>query len=435
MGEGSVVRTAMVRFTLLSGACLIVIVLVSFVLADTLARSIATQEAQDRTHRFADAVASKVMDADTRRESQGSELEAALRSRLTDDSIVHAAVYASDGTIIWSADPSQIGEVEELGEDVQQLFVTHGSVADYETTEHARADGDELTEDVLEVYAGAFDADGEPFVLEWYWPTANLDENQANIVRHLLPLTAGSLLLFGLLVLPLTLATARRVEKERGRRTEFALKLSRADRRRLSEALHDGVVQDLSGIGYVLPIIAKDLPPGSAGHEMLGEVRAAMQRNTSAIRELIADIRPVDLAGDGFREALEGLVARTEAQGVIPTELVVEGNVEELSEAARALILRIAREGLRNVVRHSSAGTASVTVSVQDLQAGVVVADDGVGPGSPAPRPLGEPTEDKHFGLDLVREALQDLGGTVVLRRRPGGPGAELVADFRLDRP
>lgn len=437
--EGSVVRSAMARFTIMSLACLLVLGIVSVALAGNIARAVSINSAREHTLSFARAVAAPLLDAEVRASPELTPLDTALHFRLDDGSIRHAVVYAQDGTIIWSADHSITGRgiKAPLSTEVQDLFTQGGTIAHLEEVTHAGGPGAQTPTPVLEVYAGAADADGVPFVLEWYLPTSDIERDQADVVRRLLPLTLGSLVLFQLLVLPLTLSTARRVEQERLRRTEYALKFSRIDRRRLSEALHDGVVQDLSGIGYVLPIISKDLPSESAGRELLAEVGRAMQRNTSAIRGLIADFRPVDMSGPGFREACEALAARTGEQGV-STTVRVAGPVDTLNETALGLGYRIAREGLRNVVLHSGGATARLEVVLDNPWLRVSVVDDGTGPAGDGGQVLRSSVQrgsdgDSHFGLALIEEALAAVGGRLELRRADGG-GAELLAEFRPDR-
>ncbi|WP_122260585.1 histidine kinase [Ornithinimicrobium cerasi] len=429
-GERSVVREAMIRFVVLGAVCLVVAGLLTVLLAGSVARSIATREAEVRTLSFATAVAGPTLDAATRRRAEGP-LVQALNNRLLDDSIVHAAIYDTDGRVVWSADPGAIGTTEELSDEVRQLLGGQDTVAEYSVETHAGSSGQEEEMVVLEVYATAIGADGVPFVLEWYWPTSHLEANERQLMRLLLPLTLGSLLLFALMILPLTLATARRVEKDRTRLTQHALNASKIERRRLSEDLHDGVVQDLSGIGYVLPMVGKDLPEDSVGHAVLAQIRTSMQRNISAIRGLIAEIRPIDMRGNGFREAMDGLVSRMGEQGV-ETTVTLTGDLDVLGPTARSLVYRIAREGLRNVLRHSGAQHAWVEVRQQSSLVHVLVRDDGVGPtGERAARPSDDP-EDSHFGLDLLREAVSDLDGELALRPGSGG-GTELAVSFRHD--
>ncbi|WP_156875630.1 histidine kinase [Ornithinimicrobium pekingense] len=427
--ERSVVRQAMTRFLLLGGISLVVVAMVTAVMANAVARAVATREAEDRTLTFTRVIAGPALDASTMEDLASSPLVQALRNRLLDDSISHAAVYDPDGTVIWSADPAAVGTTEPLSAEVRALIGTTGTVSHFSRETHAGGGEEDL---VLEVYASGVDADGRPFVMEWYWPTSHLRESQAQVMRLLLPATLGSLLLFALLILPLTLSTARRVERDRARLTRHALDASRLERRRLSEDLHDGVVQDLSGIGYVLPMLGQALPAESQAQPLLTQIQQTMQRDIATIRGMIADIRPVDLRGDGLREALDGLASRMSERGVATTAHL-DCDVESLSTSARALVYRVALEGARNVLKHSHAEHARVEVAGQDSQVRVRVWDDGAGSGPD--RSVRQPDEesDHHFGLALLEEAVSDLDGGLTLGRAAEG-GTELVVVFRPDR-
>lgn len=422
--ERSVVRVAMTRFLILGGITFVVVALLTVPMASTVARAIARIQAEERTLTFTRTIA--VPDMTGSGAISDTALAIALEHRLTDRSISHAALYDAEGRVLWSADPAAIGLREELDPAVTDLFGGTGAVSHFSTSMHAGGGEAAL---VLEVYAVAVGADGEPFVMEWYWPTSQMAQSVGRTMVLLLPLTLGSLLLFAALILPLTLSTARRVERDRARLTRHAMQASRVERRRLSEDLHDGVVQDLSGIGYILPMLGRALPPGSSEEALLSQVQQTIRRDISTIRATIADIRPIDLRGDGFREAIGELATRMESQGV-ETTVELDCDVDSLTPMARALVYRTLREAARNVVRHSRAQHAHIAVTGQASLIRVSVRDDGVGPGEAADLTTTREAGDPHFGLALLAEAISDLDGELELRPVAGG-GTEFVALLR----
>ena len=427
--DRSVVAEAMSRFLLLGGISLVLVSVLTAVVANAVARSIATREAEVRTLTFTRVIAAPELDAATLQDMSDSPLVQDLDNRLLDDSISHAVVYDADGLVMWSAEPDAVGTTVSFDQEVRDLVGGSGVVSHFSRETHAGGGEGEL---VLEVYATARGADGAPFVLEWYWPTSHLRDSQAQVLRMLLPTTLGSLLLFAALILPLTLSTTRRVERDKARLTRQALRASSIERRRLSEVMHDTVVQDLSGIGYILPMLRRAIPEDAREHAMVTQIQEAMHRSISTIRDLIADIRPVDLRGDGLQQALEELAARTDEQGV-QTELRVQGELDRLTPSARSLVYRVAREGTRNVLRHGRARQAVIEVVQEAPHVRVTVRDDGVGPRDGATALGAEDTQESHFGLSLLREAVADLDGDLVLQGGPDG-GSELVVRFRPDR-
>ena len=428
-GDRSVVRQAMTRFLLLGGITLVVVSLLTVVTSNAVARAIATREAEVRTLTFTRVIAAPAMDSSTMADMSDSAVVQDLGNRLLDDSISHAVVYDPAGRVLWSADPDAVGRTETLDADVRAIVGGDEAVSHFSRETHAGGEQGEL---VLEVYAAGRGADGDAFVMEWYWPTAHLRDSQAQVMRMLLPTTLGSLLLFAALILPLTLSTARRVERDRARLTRHALQASRIERRRLSEVMHDSVVQDLSGVGYLLPMLGREMPENEHARGMLAQIQSAVQRNIATIRDMIADIRPVDLRGEGLLEALEALAARMEDQDV-PTEVRLDPQLEHLSLSARSLVYRVAREGARNVLRHSHAHHAVIEVAEEPPYVRVTVRDDGIGLGRGAGVHRSDGSQDQHFGLSLLGEAVSDVDGDLHLQDAPAG-GAELVVRFRPDR-
>lgn len=415
----------MLRFTLLSLVGLALVTLVTVPLAAWIARSMALLDAEDRTRVFTRMVAAPLLTEAVREGPAGSPLELALQTRLDDGTVVHVVMWDRDGRVVWSEDRSLIGSTYPLEADVLEVFESMGSRSEYSQVMHGGGD-DGVP--VLEVYAAARDADGVPFVLEWYWPASRLDDAKHEILARILPLTIGSLVLLHVLVLPLTLDTARRVDAERARLARHTTAVQVMERRRLSEDLHDGVLQDLSGVGYVLPTVARELPPDSTGRGLLDQMARTMQHDVQAIRAMIADIKPPSFAGSGFIDALDALTHRTRDQG-LSADIVVQGDVEALPSGARALAYRIAREGLRNAVKHAQASRALVVIDVGREAVVVTVRDNGVGPEGT----LNADPDRDHFGLELLGEAVREAGGGLELRAADGG-GAELVAGFRSDR-
>ncbi len=107
-----------------------------------------------------------------------------------------------------------------------------------------------------------------------------------------------------------------------------------------------------------------------------------------------------------------GLYSRVSAPEELP----------DLSNEAEVALFRALQEGLSNVARHADARSVTVRVSLDVERLVLSVRDDGSGP----PREgLRELERRGHMGLAGMRERINALGGTVVLRG-DAGEGAEL---------
>jgi signal transduction histidine kinase len=92
-----------------------------------------------------------------------------------------------------------------------------------------------------------------------------------------------------------------------------------------------------------------------------------------------------------------------------------------------ALAYRVAREGLRNVLKHTDASEVHLVVTVLEDRVEVSVADDGPDPVDRG-RAVGA---SGHLGLVLLADTLRDLGGDLALTAR-APRGAVLTAWFPL---
>jgi signal transduction histidine kinase len=285
---------------------------------------------------------------------------------------------------------------------------------------------------VAEIYLGFLDRTGKPLLLETYVPVAQVEAESRAQVRTLLPLTLGGPALMLVILLPLALSMARRVDDagaERASLLRHAVAASALERRRIAGDLHDGVVQDLAGIGYALPVIRQSLPDGAEAddaRQKLDRVNEIVKGDVAALRSVITDIYPPDLHEGGLVPASQLLFSEVRYAG-IEVDVHIDPEVSDQSLPIDAAVLgyRVLRETLRNVVRHSGAARAGVSLRTDDGDLVIVVEDDGVG----FDPTLGAP--EGHFGLRLLGDTISDLGGGLAVDSPPDG-GARVVARFPI---
>jgi signal transduction histidine kinase len=426
-----VVRRAVLRFTAWTLVALLVLALATVIAAQRIAREEALRDARVRATALTRVVSGLVTGPVRAGDSAAlTEVSRAMQPRLGRGAVVHAKFWDPDGTVLWSDEPELIRRRFDLDEEITALFGTHDSraeVSQLERDENVRERGDEQ---LLEVYVGSSGADGKPLVFEAYLSTSGMKRDERAIISGILPLALGGLLLFGVAVLPMALALARRVERaqqERSTLLRHALLASDLERRRIAQDLHDGVIQDLAGLGYAMPIVAAHLssgPEAADARDAVQHVSTCLSRDVAALRSMLTDIYPPDLEGEGLLAAVEELAQRAEDAGVLVSVHVTPGFSAPL-DAAR-LAYRVVREGLRNVLRHAHADTAEVQLSRLTDSVVVRVVDDGRGPG---PDPAATPG---HLGLRLLEDTVRDLGGRLDLSAGAAG-GAILEAVFPID--
>lgn len=414
--DRSAVRSALVRFTVWLVILTLALTAGSILLGGRIAKGIALREAEDIGRRMAAGVAAPHVNADVRagRPEAVARLQNNMRGLMRDVQLSRIKIWAADGTVIWSDDASLIGKQFDLSPAVSGLFGTEGVVSEISNLTRQENLGERDQGHLLEVYAGTTDADGVPMVVEAYLSTAQMAATERSIVESILGLSVGVVFLFMIAVLPLALSLARRVERKEAEHLKLFRHVQLAtdlERRRIAQDLHDGVIQDLAGLSYALPVVQSRIVPGADGQqarEAVERMSGILYRDVAALRTILTDIYPPDLSGPRFREAIEELAERVREQGIDVT-LEIPSDHAEPVESSR-LMYRIIREGLRNVVRHSHANSAVVEVDSSDGSLRVVVRDDGRG--------LGEHSEAEsgHLGLRLLEDMLNDFGGGLSVR-------------------
>jgi signal transduction histidine kinase len=357
-------------------------------------------------------------------------LDTVMQARMTDSSLLRVKVWSQDGVILWSDEKRLVGQRFELEPKDEALLTTPGSTAEFTALERPENAYEAAAGEAAEVYVGFRDDTGEPLLLELYVPVAGLAAESQAQARTLFPLTVGGPALLLLILLPLALSMARRVDDagaERATLLRHAVAASALERRRIAGDLHDGVVQDLAGIGYAMPAIRETLPEGPDAEDTrnkLDRITDIVQRDVAALRSVITDIYPPDLQEGGLVSASQLLFNEARYAGVdVDVDVDPTFTEEALPIDAAVLGYRVLRETLRNVVKHSGAAHARVVLRTERGDMVIEVSDDGVGfdPATPAPK--------GHFGIRLLQDTLKDVGGELSMNAVPEG-GTRVVARF-----
>lgn len=410
-------RRPLTTFILLTLAVGLVLAMGTLMLAESAARRLALDDAERRGQAIADRLASPLVDEDVRagRASSFADLDRVLRERMRDGSVASIKIWDASGRILWADDAAVIGRTFALDPPVRALFDGDGvsaTVSDLEAAENVSEAGET---ELLEVYAGTTDADGVPIVVETYLPTEPIDDYTGTIVGRFLPILLGSLLVFVAVVVLLARTLTAQVARAEGAAAESARRAVRAsdlERRRIAVDLHNGVIQDLAGLGYVLPSLARAVRGGQdlgASADRVEEAGRLISDNLDGLRRLSTDLYPPNLSGDGLADAIDRLVADRAPAAGLETQVDVAPELGIDDDLGR-LVFGIVREGLQNVVKHARASRVQVWVGPVDREIVVRVADDGIGPGS-------EPghSPDGHLGLRLLRDDVHAMGGSLVV--------------------
>lgn len=414
-------RRALLAYGLAGVVILLVVGVGAVGVSMWVAAGAAEHEAADSTASFARRVVTQRVTPALRQGAPAAlaALDAAVRARMADGSILRVKVWAADGTVLYSDESSLIGRTFELEPEEVELLRYGGVQAAISPVSRAENEFERPFVETMEVYVGLLDASGEPVLVEAYLPTSNLRNLQDDLIRQITPVVVGSLLVLELLLLPLGVGLTlrlQRYQRDRDALARLAAAASAAERRAVAAQLHDGVIQDLAGVGYVLTATAGKL--SRLGRPDLADtVRSAagiVRDDVSRLRGMIRTLHETELGETGLPAAVEEAVADVCAAGI-----VVDARVEDVpgaSREARAALFLVTREALRNVLAHAHAGRVTVRLGVEGGDAVLEVSDDGRGFD-----PENQPGADQgHLGLTLFRDAAEGVGGYARLDSAPG---------------
>src|SRR5688572_10118505 len=184
-----------------------------------------------------------------------------------------------------------------------------------------------------------------------------------------------------------------------------------AERERIARDLHDLLGHTLSLVILKSELASKlaERDPERSREEIRDVERIA--------REALAEVRA---AVSGYRTSgLEAEVQR--ARNTLATagvRLDTEGTSRKLPPAQEAVLCLALREAVTNIVRHSGARNARLTIDSNDSSCSLVIADDGRGGNAP----FGS-------GLSGMRERVDILGGTLT---RTGSHATTLTVTLQI---
>ena len=339
-----------------------------------------------------------------------------VRRDVLDDTLVRVKVWRADGTILYSDEPRLEGSRYDLGDDEREGLrdaTVQAEVSDLERPENRfeRSQGK-----LLEVYLPLRTPNGTAVLFEAYFRYDTVSSSGTRIWRSFAPVTLGALVVLELVQIPLAWGLARRLRQrqlEREGLLNRALGASERERRRIAQDLHDGVVQDLAGVSYALAAASRR--PEAATSDELGVAADQVRASIEALRTLLVEIYPPNLAEEGLGPALADLVARSRADG-LDVDLDLGALVAPVPPIPAGLVYRAVQEALRNVARHAQATSVVVRAWSADGAVGAEVVDDGQGfDPTAAPSP-----DEGHLGLAGLAGLAVDAGATFEVDSTPG---------------
>lgn len=390
-----------------------------------LARQTGTEQAMDRASEATFLIAEALVEPRLTPEVVAGDPEALrefsqqLQAVVPKGSLVRVKLWDADGRIVYSDDPRLIGEQFTLAPDEVSALNEQGAI-DPEISDLQEPENQFESEfgKLLEVYVGVESTDGQPLLFEAYFLYDAVADAGREAWLRFAPPALGALVVLELVQIPFAWSLARRLvrqQEERERLLRYAVESSDAERRRIAGDLHDGVIQDLTGLTFALDATRLGHATEEDRSRLIADGATRLRGTISELRTLMVDLYPPNLDAMGLDAALHELAANLEQHG-IAVELDLQG-IDGLTSEVTALLFRGAQEAIRNVVAHSDARLVTVGSQMTDGFAVLQIEDDGRGFNAST---LDRRREVGHFGLRTLGDLLTDSGGTLTVLSAPG---------------
>jgi signal transduction histidine kinase len=179
------------------------------------------------------------------------------------------------------------------------------------------------------------------------------------------------------------------------------------EQQRLGRELHDGLGQELTGLGLLARSLAKRLTGASSREqEMAEQLATGLEQALAEVRILARGLIPVQTDALGLVSALEELAARISEQSGITIELRHENPILISDNETATHVYRIVQEAITNSIKHAQANRIVLILEADEHQAVIEVRDDGRGLPDDACKKAG-------LGLRTMFHRCQLFGGSL----------------------
>jgi signal transduction histidine kinase len=209
------------------------------------------------------------------------------------------------------------------------------------------------------------------------------------------------------------------LEKSRDDLRKLASELVMAEereRKRIAGVLHDEVAQTLAAARMRIDML-QSIPSDPKDKQILEEAKALLVLSIQETRALMSDVSNPLLFDMGLQAACISLADRLMKSHPIRISCDVRDAYKHLNPDVKIILYQVFRELLNNVVKHSKAQNAHVTIDMENGHFYMKVTDDGSGFDT---KMLGAPTVEGGFGLYSIRERLLAIGGSLMIESAPG---------------
>jgi PAS domain S-box-containing protein len=206
----------------------------------------------------------------------------------------------------------------------------------------------------------------------------------------------------------------RRKELEREALQREVLAMTAREQRQIGQELHDGVGQELTGLGLMAQSLSQRLPEDAVEKRVALRLLAGLDRLHQKVRELSRGLIPVHVESRGLSAALDELAVRTTEASGVSVSAECPDWVELPDHGTATELFYIAQEAVSNALRHGQSRNIRITLLTEPDGLRLRIRDDGIG------LPDGLEQSDG-LGLRIMQHRAGVIGGTLQIGPSQGG--------------
>ena len=177
------------------------------------------------------------------------------------------------------------------------------------------------------------------------------------------------------------------------------------ERLRIARELHDGIAQDLVGLGYQLDLIMADSKLSELSRNQVRASRLHIDSLIIKVRNEILALRK------DSEDPFHLLLQRYAKEICAGMEISLEIEEVAVDTTAQSELLAVAAEILRNIVAHSGATLILIKLYWVNNHTYLEISDNGNG---------GAVMKENRWGLQGITERIQALNGSCIIEDRDG---------------
>ena len=204
------------------------------------------------------------------------------------------------------------------------------------------------------------------------------------------------------------------------------------ERRKISRELHDVIAQTLTGINVQLAALKTEAAINTKGlDQKIASTQRLVEKSVDIVHQFARELRPALLDDLGLIPALHSYMKDfTKRTGIhIRLTTFTPARIQELDNARRTVLYRVAQAALTNVAQHAQADR--VAVNFQKLRRGIRMEIHDNGKSFEVERVLFA-KRNKRLGLLGMRERVEMVGGTFCVESTAGN-GTTIRVEIPLD--